>query len=151
MDPDRPVVPACVGRQEGTHHEREPWRVAQDVRRGYVSPASAERDYGVVIRDGEVDEQATARLRARQGPAVGHFHFGPEREGYEAQWTPAAYDRLTAILRDLPIHWRFFAKTEIFRRMKGRSGSEGVQAAFDAVCERFPELPRPRPVREAAE
>ena len=37
------------------------------------------------------------------------------------------------------------------RPMKGRSGPEGVQAAFDAVCERFPELPRPGPVREAAE
>ncbi|TIT89967.1 MAG: hydantoin utilization protein B, partial [Mesorhizobium sp.] len=124
---------------------------AQDVRRGYVSEASAERDYGVVIRDGEVDEQATGQLRARHKPSAGHFHFGPERDGYEAQWTPAAYDRLTAILRDLPIHWRFFAKTEIFRRMRGRSGPEGVQAAFDAACERFPELPRPRPVREAAE
>ena len=102
---------------------------------------------------GEANPRSTIRLgvRARQGPAAGHFHFGPERDGYEAQWTPAAYDLLTAILRDLPIHWRFFAKTEIFRRMKGRSGPEGVQAAFDAVCERFPELPRPRTVREAAE
>ncbi|RWG03127.1 MAG: hydantoin utilization protein B, partial [Mesorhizobium sp.] len=84
-------------------------------------------------------------------PAAGHFHFGPERDSYEAQWTPAAYDRLHALLDALPIHWRFFAKTEIFRRMKDRSGPEGVQAAFEAVCERFPELPRPGPVREAAE
>ncbi|TIX66309.1 MAG: hydantoin utilization protein B, partial [Mesorhizobium sp.] len=144
-------IRSAGGGGRGDPHLREPWRVAQDVRRGYVSEASAERDYGVVLRDGEVDEQATERLRARHKPSAGHFHFGPERDGYEAQWTPAAYDRLTAILRDLPIHWRFFAKTEIFRRMRGRSGPEGVQAAFDAACERFPELPRPRPVREAAE
>jgi N-methylhydantoinase B len=144
-------IRSAGGGGRGDPHQREPWRVAQDVRRGYVSVASAERDYGVVIRDGEVDEQATEGRRARQRSATGHFHFGPERDGYEAQWTPDAYDRLTAILRDLPIHWRFFAKTEIFRRMKGRSGPEGVQVAFDAVCERFPELPRPHPVREAAE
>ncbi|WP_027056122.1 hydantoinase B/oxoprolinase family protein [Mesorhizobium erdmanii] len=144
-------IRSAGGGGRGEPHQREPWRVAQDVRRGYVSVASAERDYGVVIRDGEVDEQATERRRAEQRPATGHFHFGPEREGYEAQWTPAAYHRLTAILRDLPIHWRFFAKTEIFRRMKGRSGSEGVQAAFDGVCKRFPELPRSQPVQEAAE
>ena len=111
----------------------------------------AEREYGVVIRGGEVDEQATERLRARQGPSAGHFHFGQERDGYEAQWTPAAYDRLNAVLDALPIHWRFFAKTEIFRRMEGRSGPDGVQLAFDAVCERFPELPRPRLLREAGE
>ncbi|TPJ40561.1 hydantoin utilization protein B [Mesorhizobium sp. B2-5-13] len=144
-------IRSAGGGGRGDPRQREPWRVAQDVRRGYVSATAAEHDYGVVMHGGEIDEQATGQLRARQEPAAGHFHFGPERDGYEAQWTPLAYDRLTTILRDLPIHWRFFAKTEIFRRMKGRWGPEGVQAAFDAVCERFPELPRPRPVREAAE
>jgi N-methylhydantoinase B len=37
--------------------------VLEDVRRGAVSAAGAERDYGVVIRDDEVDEQATVRHR----------------------------------------------------------------------------------------
>ena len=57
----------------------------------------------------------------------GHFHFGAERDAYEAQWTDAAYDRLTAILAALPIHWRFFVKTEIFRRMQVRAGAEGIE------------------------
>jgi N-methylhydantoinase B len=144
-------IRSAGGGGRGDPHRREPWRVAQDVRRGYVSPAAAERDYGVVIGGGEVDEEATERLRAGMEPSSGHFHFGPERDGYEAQWTPAAYDRLHAILDALPIHWRFFTKTEIFRRMVGRSGPSGVQEAFDAVCERFPELPRPHPMKEAAE
>lgn len=144
-------IRSAGGGGRGDPHEREPWRVVEDVRRGYVSPEAAGRDYGVAIRDGVVDEPATERLRAGRQSPVGHFHFGDERDGYEAQWTPAAYDRLNELLVALPIHWRFFAKTETFRRMKGRSGAEGVQAAFDAVCERFPELPRPAAVQEAAE
>lgn len=79
----------------------------------------------------------------------GHFHFGPERDGFEVRWTNAAYDALTTILASLPIHWRFFAKTEIFRRMDG-NGPEAVHCAFDAVCERFPDLPRPA-LAQAAE
>jgi len=144
-------IRSAGGGGRGDPFQREPWRVAADVRRGYVSPESAERDYGVVLRDGVVDEAATAGLRANHPVPTAHFHFGPEREGYETQWNPAAYDRLHAILDALPIHWRFFTKTEIFRRMKGRAGSKGVDAAFDEVCVRFPELPRPVPVREVAE
>jgi N-methylhydantoinase B len=42
---------------------RDSGLVLEDVRRGAVSAAGAERDYGVVLRDDDVDEQATARLR----------------------------------------------------------------------------------------
>ncbi len=41
--------------------------VLRDVRDGYVSPAAAERDYGVVIDSGgEVDENATEVRRSRR-------------------------------------------------------------------------------------
>ncbi len=135
-------IRSAGGGGRGHPFEREAWRVAQDVARGYVSPGAAARDYGVVIHDGVVDEAATQAARAQPRGSEAHFHFGPEREGYEAQWNEAAYDRLTAILAALPTHWRFFAKTEIFRRMAGRAGATGVEAAFAAVCERFPEMPR---------
>ena len=48
--------------------DRDPERVLRDVRNELVSPAAAERDYGVVIdTDGRaVDEAATVRLRARR-------------------------------------------------------------------------------------
>ena len=36
-------------------------------------------------------------------------------------------------------------------QLRVRAGMEGVEAAFDEVCARFPELPRPAPLREAAE
>jgi N-methylhydantoinase B len=130
---------------------REPWRVAQDVLRGYVTPDVARKDYGVVMAGESVDEEATRLCRAGRAPPFGHFDFGPERNGYEAQWSDDAYGILTAILADLPIHWRFFAKTEIFRRMAGRSGADGVLAAFQEVCARFPELPVPSATKEAAE
>ena len=46
---------------------RDPDLVVADVRDGYVSAHSAERDYGVVISEGlngpEVDEEATTALR----------------------------------------------------------------------------------------
>jgi len=54
--------------------ERDPSRVAADLAEGYVTPAGAERDYGVIWRDGAVDAAATrakrtalhaARTRAR--------------------------------------------------------------------------------------
>ena len=46
--------------------ERDPERVLRDVRNELVSPAAAERDYGVVVDTGRwtVDEAATVRLRA---------------------------------------------------------------------------------------
>ena len=132
------LVRSAGGGGRGDPALREPSRVARDVARGYVSVEAAWQDYGVVIGD----DDATAACRAQRKVHPAHFHFGPERDGYEARWTPAAYDALTAILTALPIHWRFFAKTEIFRRIDG-VGPEAVEAAFDAVCERFPDLPRP--------
>ena len=47
--------------------ERDPRRVLRDVRNELVSPAAAEREYGVVIdtEGWQVDEAATARLRAQ--------------------------------------------------------------------------------------
>lgn len=48
----------------GDPFEREPARVARDVRDGVVSPEGAGRDYGVAVdARGRVDEAATARLR----------------------------------------------------------------------------------------
>lgn len=145
-------IRSAGGGGRGDPFTREAWRVARDVARGYVSVEAAEREYGVVIRDGVLDAEATDRLRANRSAPTVHFHFGPEREGYERQWTPAAYDFLTRTLDGLPIHWRFFAKTEIFSRMTGRSGAEGVEAALEEVYARFPEMPRAKAiVREAAE
>jgi N-methylhydantoinase B len=47
---------------------RDPVRVANDVKLGYVTRASARKDYNVVIgHDGSVDTEATAGLRSEAG------------------------------------------------------------------------------------
>ena len=143
-------IRSAGGGGRGDPIAREVWRVAQDVVRGYVSVDSAARDYGVVIYKGVVEEAATTALRAAATRPKGHFHFGPEREGYEAQWSDEAYDRLTIILAALPVHWRFFTKTEIFRRIGISVGAAGVDAAFAEVCKRFPELPSQSQTAETA-
>lgn len=121
------------------------------MQRGYVSAAAAERDYGVVLKEGMVDEPATKALRAsRPAPSDAFFDYGPERTGYEQRWTAEAYDRLTEILAALPIHWRFFTKTEVFRRIDGK-GAAAVDAAFAETCARFPDLPRPADMAQAAQ
>jgi N-methylhydantoinase B len=144
-------VRSAGGGGRGDPMNREPWRVARDVARGYVSAEAARRDYGVVLKADDVDAAATEALRAKLARHQEHFHFGPEREGYERQWTEAAYARLTEILAALPVHWRFFVKTEIFRRIGARSGAEGVEAAFSETCARFPDLPHPTLAIEAPE
>ncbi len=47
--------------------------VLADVEGGFVSPDAAARDYGVVIRDGAIDAEATQARRAEPAP-VGLFH-----------------------------------------------------------------------------
>jgi N-methylhydantoinase B len=51
----------------GDPFEREPELVLQDVLRGLVSPEAAQRDYGVVVRDGAV---AAVMRPARQRPFI---------------------------------------------------------------------------------
>lgn len=77
----RDIVRIETGGGGGWGHpfDREPERVLADVRGGFVSPHSAEMDYGVVLTgDGlAVDPAATARRRGER-PPVKLFH----RHGY---------------------------------------------------------------------
>jgi N-methylhydantoinase B len=132
------------GGGRGSPLDREPDRVLTDVERGYVSLEAAERLYGVVVRDGKIDVEATKATRAGAARPQDHFKFGPEREVYELIWTPAQYDILTAIMAALPVHWRFFVKTKIFEviRDAGTSGQEAdVRQAFATVRASFPQVP----------
>jgi N-methylhydantoinase B len=56
------------GGGHGHPFDREPEAVLADVRAGFVSVEAAAAEYGVVIRDGALDQAATAAARNRRGP-----------------------------------------------------------------------------------
>lgn len=136
------------GGGRGNPLDRDPVRVLLDVTRGYVSAGAAATDYGVVICDGAVDTEATAaRRRAmRATQRSSHFAFGPERERHETMWTTENYAALTNILTRLPVHWRFFVKSQLFERLVPVDAADlpathpSVCEAFRALCEEYPEL-----------
>ena len=55
---------APAGGGYGDPRERDPDRVLADVRAGVLTPAQAREQYGVVLADGQVDQEATAAARA---------------------------------------------------------------------------------------
>jgi N-methylhydantoinase B len=61
------------GGGHGHPHDRPPAEVLRDVQDGFVSVDAAARHYGVIIREGTLDEAATAAARARRPPAAA-FH-----------------------------------------------------------------------------
>jgi N-methylhydantoinase B len=65
LDPgDVLLMESSGGGGFGDPLERDPAAVAADLAEGYVTPAGAEREYGVVWRDGAVDASATRTRRA---------------------------------------------------------------------------------------
>jgi N-methylhydantoinase B len=101
--------------------DRDPPRVAWDVRQGLVSEATARSVYGVVLSGDGVDAAATERLRGvlrSEAPAAKPFAFGPERERYEALWTDALQDAVVAALRTLPGPIRFFMRGKLRARIE---------------------------------
>ena len=45
---------------------------------------------------------------------------------------------MTQLLAELPVHWRFFVKTELFARFGNAAGT--LQEAFEQVRARFPQV-----------
>lgn len=141
------------GGGRGSPLDREAERVRLDVERGYVSEAAAKASYGVVIADGAIDHNATAKLRAtmRENAHNGHFHFGPERDAFESVWHARNYDALTRLLSALPVHWRFFVKTKVFAAIRDAANANNVSSAFTAVRRDYPQVPEVMQLAQAAE
>jgi N-methylhydantoinase B len=78
---DKLVFSTAGGGGLGDPLDRDPERIATEIRRGLITEAAAEADYGVVLEvDGTVDEAETERRRAdlaetREEPA--EFDYGP--------------------------------------------------------------------------
>jgi N-methylhydantoinase B len=65
LEPGETIVSvSCGGGGYGPPAERDPARVAKDVREGWISAERAGEVYRVSVdADGEIDERATAQLR----------------------------------------------------------------------------------------
>lgn len=154
LDPgDVILVTSSGGGGFGPPTERDAKAVLFDVQQGKVSIQAAADDYGVVIRDGAIDETATAARRARLAANVkttnagsGIFAFNGEREAYEREWTDANYAALTEVLATLPVNWRHYMKKRIFAAMaelpahQRRGDGSEVRRAFELARAEFPQL-----------
>lgn len=101
--------------------ERDPARVLEDVLEELVSAASAFGAYGVVVRDGELDLPGTnARREALRGRTRkgGTFDFGPEREAFEAIWTPELQSAIQRVVFEAPPPLRHFLKQQLRQRLQ---------------------------------
>ncbi|MBY0324375.1 MAG: hydantoinase B/oxoprolinase family protein, partial [Reyranella sp.] len=156
LDPgDVILVTSSGGGGFGPSWERDAKAVLFDVEQGKVSVQAAADKYGVVIRDGAVDETATAARRARlskETEARGIFAYNAEREAYEREWTDANYAALTEVLATLPVNWRHYLKKRIFAALQElpahqrRGDGSEVRRAFELAVNEFPQL---RPAQAA--
>lgn len=98
------MVETAGGGGFGPPGERPPELVPRGVEDGLVSPEQAEGCYGVVVREGRVDEEATLARRwllGERGGSPPHFSFGETREVFERSWP----DELQLALNDATSGW----------------------------------------------
>lgn len=94
--------------------ERDPLLVLADVEAGLLGASEGERDYGVVIRSGAVDELATARVRSeREGEAPHAVDVGAERRAHEAVWSDELMTELLRRLEPFPIQLRTLIRARL--------------------------------------
>ncbi len=113
------ILTPCGGGY-GEPLKRDPRRALADVEDELLTLEAAARDYGVVIRDGQVDEAATDALRRklREQPAPpSDFDFGPERAEYEILWPPAVQHALALELLKLPGPLRSHYRTRVWKHL----------------------------------
>ena len=139
-------ITAAGGGGWGPAHERDPQAVLTDVRGGYISVEGAAEDYGIVIRDGEIDEQASAELRRDMLANASNEFFGhsPGRIEFEKTWTIGLYDKLTELLWKVPVNWRYFVKHRLFGAVKlmkdADVGPQDLESVFEDLLTEHPQL-----------
>jgi N-methylhydantoinase B len=124
------VSPSGGGR--GDAFTRDPEAVLRDVRAGRVTLEGAKRDYGVVIADDAVDEEATQQLRAGRQRRTG-FAPGAARTAHEQRWDDAAYAAMLEATDRLPASWRAPVKKLLFASVRAapeRPAAEVIREAF---------------------
>lgn len=105
----------------GDSFARDVDRVLKDVLLGFVSEDAARTEYGVVIRDGVVDAEATRALQgAGRTGAAGLFGFDDSRLAWERSFDDAGQSRLAKLLYDLPRTVRNDARRKFFSTLVPR-------------------------------
>lgn len=138
------------GGGHGNPLERSAPVVLGDVQAGLVTIEAAARDYGVIIADGAVDEAATvtrrraAAARATESASSGGwpaaFDGGPGRVEHESVFTSALSDGIAALLFTLPPAARYYAKQQLFARIRAQTAPID-DAHLNAIWSRMlPEL-----------
>ena len=109
----------------GPAYERDPALVLRDVEDGLVSFGSAEQDYGVVIVEGKVDEQATRAARralADAAPPAQAFVFGAKRADHERHWP----DRWQRAVNAAAAHVPLMIRQHVRGQLMDACDAEGV-------------------------
>lgn len=104
----------------GDPFRRDPSAVLDDVRSGYVSLESAQTDYGVVMRNGSIDEEATGTRRASRPLHHSNemtFEFGAERDAWDTVFTDSRMFALNRLLLDIPSSIRQTVRQEIYHKV----------------------------------
>ncbi|MBL8702730.1 MAG: hydantoinase B/oxoprolinase family protein [Alphaproteobacteria bacterium] len=128
--------------------KRDPAAVLRDVLDELLSAALARSAYGVVIRDGRVDEAATRAERARMAAtarATAAFAFGPEREAHERRWPNAASAALADAVLAAPAGLRPYLLATAKQRLNAGTATIDPAAVRHAVADLL------RPLTAAAE
>lgn len=100
----------------GDPFERPPEDVLSDVLNGFVTPAAARSDYGVVIVGHAVDRDETNTLRASGHAPYASVDFGPEREAWDDVFDGQHMDDLNRELLLRPLASRQKLRSDIFRQ-----------------------------------
>ena len=123
----------------GDPFERDPALVRADVLDGYISVEQARAEYGVVVRDGQVDAAATVALRSGARPSGERFDFGPNRRAHERRWPDALQTALNRVTAGLAAAPRQYVRARLVEAIeagqaRGESPDEAaVSVAFDQV------------------
>ena len=139
-------ITAAGGGGWGPPHERDVQAVLGDVHGGFISVTGASEDYGVVIRNNSVDLQATALLRREMAARASNEFFGhsPGRVAHEKVWTKSLYKRLTKLLWQVPVNWRFYVKHQLMGAVAELGGvdvsPDDLEQAFKNLLTEHPQL-----------
>ena len=138
----------------GPPWEREPEMVLRDVEDGLVTKDRAEKDYGVILRGGKVDEGATQACRhvlRSQTKAPERFSFGLEREAFEQRWPDSVQRALNDATAGIPATLREYVRTTLIQQIGNQNQdnlkikTETLSSSVEAILEEL------RPTRQVSE